>query len=252
VIVAIHQPHYLPWLRYMHKLASCDVFVLLDDVQYSKNGWQNRNRIKGAQGPVFLTVPVRNATFKRLNSVEIDHQTPWRDKHWKSLLTNYGRAPYFRQFGALFERVLATRWDLLVPLNCDLIEGLCQAFGIRVSLVRSSSFGIAGQHTDRLVRICQRLGADRYLTGAYAADNHLDEQMFAAAGIAVVRQTWVCPTYNQQHPRAGFLPELSCVDLLLNEGPRSLGTLMARVGGPPSSDSENMFGRRKTTALSLS
>jgi hypothetical protein len=225
MIVAMHQPHYLPWLRYMHKLASCDLFVILDDVQFTKNGWQNRNKIKGAQGPVCLTVPVRDATFKPINAVEIDPQSTWREKHWKSLWFTYGKAPFFRQFGPVFEQALAKRWDVLAPLSCHLIQALCEGFGIHTSLVLSSTLGVGGSGTERLVRICQVLGADRYLTGAYAATNHMDERMFADQGIRVEIQGWECPRYRQQFPGIGFLPDLSGVDLLFNEGPGSLRVL---------------------------
>jgi hypothetical protein len=215
----------------MHKLASCDVYVLLDDAQYTKNGWQNRNKIKGPQGPVLLTVPVRDPAFKPINEVEINNQTPWAASHWKSLLFNCGKAPYFRQYAEPFEGILAKRWDLLSSLNGHLIATLCRAFGIETPLLLSSSLGIPGHGTERLVQICQRLGASTYLTGAFAAGNHLDEQMFADAGINVVIQAWECPAYRQQFPATGFVPDLSAVDLLLNEGPSSLQIL---TGGPAS------------------
>ena len=122
MIVAIHQPHYLPWLRYMHKMASCDVFVLLDDTQYEKNGWQNRNKIKGPNGPILLTVPVRHASFRPICEVEINPQTAWQEKHWKSLLTCYGKAPYFRRYAPALEDILAAPWERLAALNVRAIR----------------------------------------------------------------------------------------------------------------------------------
>lgn len=227
MIVAIHQPHYLPWLRYFHKIASCDVFVLLDDAQFTKNGWQNRNTIKGAQGPVLLTVPVRNASFKPINWVEIHQQTAWREKHWKSLLSCYARAPFFGRYAEIFEHMYATtRWVMLSDLTYELTRELCSALRISTPLVLSSSLSAPGRSSLRLVELCRRLGATKYLTGAFAAANHLDWQVFADAGIKVVTQEWVCPTYSQQFESIGFLPELSAVDLLFNEGPASLGLLM--------------------------
>ena len=216
----------------MHKIASCDVFVLLDDAQFTKNGWQNRNKIKGAQGPVLLTVPVRDASFKPISQVEIDHQAPWRGKHWKSLQIQYGRAPFFRRYREVFEQTFAKRWDLLSPLNGHLLEALCGVFGIQTSMVRSSTLGVPGSGTERLVSICRRLGATRYLTGAFAAGNHLEAQAFARAGIGLITQVWECPAYRQQFPAAGFVPELSSVDLLFNEGPESLRVLMGAIAGP--------------------
>jgi WbqC-like protein len=227
MIVAIHQPHYLPWLRYLHKMASCDVFVVLDDTQYEKNGWQNRNKIKGPNGPVLLTVPVRDPSFKRICDVEINSQAPWGAKHWKSLLMCYGKAPYFRRYASIFEHVLATPWDRLAPLNERLLRDLAPALGITSQIVLSSGLDVPGTATERLIGICRRLGAHQYLTGAFAAGNHLDSAVFADAGIELAIQEWVCPTYGQQFPAQGFLPELSVVDLLFNEGPRSLESLMA-------------------------
>jgi len=230
MIVAIHQAHYLPWLRYIHKVASCDVFVVLDDVQFTKNGWQNRNRIKGSQGPVLLTVPVRDASFKPINVVRVDDQAPWREKHWKSLQSSYGRSPFFARYKERFEHAFAKRWDLLAPLNHHLLEAICEAFGVQTQIVLSSDLGVWGKGTERLVKICQRLGATEYVTGAFAASNHLDAQPFADAGISLRTQIWECPPYRQQFPSRGFIADLSCIDLLFNEGPDSLRILL---GSPP-------------------
>jgi len=144
MIVAIHQPHYLPWLRYIHKVASCDVFVVLDDVQYTKNGWQNRNRIKGPNGPFLLTVPVRDATFRPITEVEVDPQISWRQKHWKSMLLSYAKAPYFPRWRDAFEEIYTTEWTSLASLNLRVLEALIRAFGIQTRLVRSSEIGAAG------------------------------------------------------------------------------------------------------------
>ena len=225
MIVAIHQPHYLPWLRYVHKMASCDVFVLLDDTQYEKNGWQNRNKIKGPNGPILLTVPVRHASFRPICEVEINSQAAWQEKHWKSLLSCYGKAPHFRRYAPVLEQIFTTPWERLAALNVRLIEELAGAFGVRSRIVLSSRLGIPGMATERLIGICRKLGATHYLSGEFAAGNHLDAQFFADSGIQLGIQDWSCPAYDQQFPGLGFIPELSCVDLLFNEGPRSLDRL---------------------------
>jgi hypothetical protein len=229
MIVAIHQPHYLPWLRYMHKMASCDVFVLLDDTQYEKNGWQNRNKIKGPNGPVLLTVPVRQASFRPICEVEINSQAAWQEKHWKSLVACYGKAPYFRRYGPAFEQILATPWERLAALNVRLIEELARACGIRGKILPSSCLGVPGMATERLIAICRKLGATRYLSGEFAAGNHLDAHAFADSGIQLTIQEWSCPRYDQQFPGLGFIPDLSAIDLLFNEGPQSLDRLAGRV-----------------------
>src|SRR5205823_10451543 len=98
VIVAIHQPHYLPWLRYFAKILRSDVFIVLDDIQYEKNGFQNRNKIKTPQGAQYLTVPVRRPTLRPIRAIEIDNATGWASRHRRALEINYGKAPYFERY----------------------------------------------------------------------------------------------------------------------------------------------------------
>jgi len=232
MIVAVHQPHYLPWLRYVDKIARSDLFVLLDDAQFAKNGWQNRNKIKTPQGWTYLTVPVEDPFGKPIVEVRICNREGWRKKHWNALRTSYGRAPYFRRYADAFEAVYVREWGSLCDLNLHLLGVILEALGVRTRLVRSSELGIPGRGTDRLVRICQALGAHGYLTGDYAAQNHLDPELFRRAGIEVVGQNWRCPIYRQQFPRTGFIPDLSIVDLLFNEGSRALHVLLHRPDQP--------------------
>jgi hypothetical protein len=232
MIVAIHQPHYLPWLRYVDKIARSDLFVLLDDAQFTKNGWQNRNKIKTPQGWTYLTVPVEDPFGKSILEVRICNREGWRKKHWNALRTSYGRAPYFRRYAEAFEAVYAREWESLCDLNLHLLGVILEALGVRTRLVRSSELGIPGQATERLVAICRAVGATAYLTGDYAAQNHLDPDLFRRAGIEVVSQNWRCPVYRQQFPEVGFLPDLAIVDLLFNEGDRALEVLLHRPEAP--------------------
>jgi hypothetical protein len=228
LIVAIHQPHYLPWLRYMAKMALADTFVLLDDVQYTKNGWQNRNRIKTANGWSYLTVPVHAHVTDRIVDVRVADDR-WRPRHWKSLQAAYGRAPYFQEHSAFFEGFYASPWERLVDLNVASLEYLRSALGLRAPLVRASSLGVSGEGSERLVRICKELGATVYLSGAYAAANHLDAVAFRGSGVELAVVEWTCPTYRQCHPKVGFLPDLSVVDLLFNEGEAARQVLLRGV-----------------------
>lgn len=232
MIVAIHQPHYLPWLRYVDKIARADLFVLLDDAQYTKNGWQNRNKIKTPQGWTYLTVPVEDPFGKPILEVRVCTREGWRRKHWNALRTCYGRAPYFRRYADAFEAVYAREWESLCDLNLHLLGVILKAVGVRTPLVRSSELGVPGQATQRLVALCRAVGATAYLTGDYAAHNHLDLDPFEQAGIKVVLQSWRCPTYRQQFPQVGFIPDLSVVDLLFNEGDHALEVLMGRLDRP--------------------
>ncbi len=225
MIVAIHQPHYLPWTRYVDKIARSDVFVLLDSAQYTKNGWQNRNKIKCAQGWMYLTVPVLGAFARPISEVRINNQARWREKHWAALCTNYSRAPFFGHYREYFEPIYRGQWELLHGLSVHVLKSLLSALGIRTPLVRSSALGVSGRGTELLADICVRLGATAYLSGDYAAGNHLDMRVFRERGIAVQLQGWQCQEYRQQHMQAGFVTDLSIVDLLFNEGEGSLAVL---------------------------
>jgi hypothetical protein len=117
VVVGIHQLHYLPWLRYFHKIECSDVFVILDDIQYNKNGYQNRNRIKTPQGDLMLTVPVFDRFAQSLDSVRIDNKRNWAAKHWRSIEQSYRRAPYFERYAPVLSAFYQRPWETLNELN---------------------------------------------------------------------------------------------------------------------------------------
>src|SRR5712691_5935449 len=124
VKVAIHQPQYLPWLGHFAKLAAADCWIFLDTVQYEKNGWQNRNRIKTSRGAQWLTVPVRARLGTLIRDVVIDEAQPWGRKHLEALRVNYARAPHFARYFSELERLLARPWRLLADLNVELTRFL--------------------------------------------------------------------------------------------------------------------------------
>ena len=110
MILAIHQLHYLPWLRYFHKIASADVFVVLDNIQFNKNGWQNRNKIKTDQGELILTVPVLHKMGQSLAEVEIDNKQPWRRKHWGAISNHYRKATFFKEHEPFLRGIYEKDW----------------------------------------------------------------------------------------------------------------------------------------------
>lgn len=220
-LLSAHQPQYLPWLGFFDKVARADVFVLLDDVQFKKNEWQNRNRIKGPSGPQWLTVPVRHRFPQTIAEVEIAPPPSWSRKHQQALRTNYGKAPFFDAEMPLFAELLEASWDHLAPLNVEIIRRLTQRLGIGTELRLSSEVPVRDDPTLRLVDLCRELGADAYLSGS--GGDYLDEQAFDAAGIEVAVQSYDHPRYPQLH--GDFEPFLSIVDLLMNCGDDSLATL---------------------------
>jgi len=167
--VAIHQPQYVPWLGYLDKLDRADVFVLLDTVQFKKHEWQNRNRIRTAQGWQYLTVPVLHEFPQRLEQVRINNQRDWRRKHRQALETHYGKAPYYEQYAPVVREFLARDWERLALLNEAVLAVLAGAFGITTPMVKASHYETRDEPTGRLVDLCKSVGADCYLAGAGGA-----------------------------------------------------------------------------------
>ena len=229
MILAAHQPHYLPWLRYFDKNSRADVFVVLDDVQYNKNGWQNRNRIKGASGPVLLSVPVQHRYQAPLPEVTIDGDR-WRRQHLMSLRTSYGRSPGFERVFPPLAALLGGKQASLVELNQQMLTLFLDLLGIRTEVVLSSTLKVEGIATERLANLCRKLGASHYLSGGHAARTYLDAPLLARAGIRLLHHEWTAPVYEQAHPRAGFVADLSIVDLLASDPDRA-PALLGAAGG---------------------
>jgi len=221
VIFAAHQPQYLPWLGYLHKMAHCDVFVILDNVQYKKREYQNRNKIRTAEGSAWLTVPVqtKGRGDQMIREVRIDASRPWANDHWKSLQQHYRRAPYFEEHQPFFEALYTKPWDHLMDLNLEVIGYLRRCFNIHSVLYFESMLNISGRQTDRLTAIGRALGADVYLSGV-GGRQYLEEAKFRQAGMSVRYQEFVHPVYPQVYP--GFVPNLSAVDMLFNVAPSAL------------------------------
>lgn len=228
MIVGIHQLHYLPWLRYFHKISHSDVFVLLDDIQYNKNGWQNRNKIKGDRGEIVLTVPVYGKFQQNLDEVKIDNKANWRKKHWGSLVNYYSRSAHFADYRDALFAIYERQWEKLNDINYEMLKVFTAALGIKTKICLSSQLDAPGEATERLVNICKAVGCDTYFSGAHATEAYIDMQVFDAAGIKLKVQEWKAPEYSQLFPAAGFVPDLSIVDILFNEGARSAEILGLR------------------------
>jgi len=232
-IVGILQPGYLPWLGFFEQVLRSDIFVIYDDVQYDKHGWRNRNRVKGPQGPVWLTVPVRTKGLGKpnINEVIIDPaQSRWAQKHCLTLQQLYGKSPFFSEYYSSLEKTLSEPWEKLVDLDLTLIRLIAGWLGLNTDFVLSSSLGCdAEDPTQRLVEICQAVGADIFYEGS-SGKNYLDLSKFAAANVQVIFQEYQCQPYPQLF--GDFVSHLSVVDLLFNCGPDS-PTYVPGWGPPP-------------------
>lgn len=222
--VVILQPGYLPWLGFFDQLRRADVFVIYDDVQYTKRDWRSRNRIKTQTGEKYLTVPVINrGRFSQLiKETEIDYSQNWQHKHLATILTSYKRAPFFENYYLGLEKILNSKPKYLLELNTQIINTCANWLGIKTPLIFSSDLNIAGSSTSRLVNICKHLKADSYLTGD-AASAYLDSSLFDLAGIKLEYHGYKHPFYKQLYPP--FLLYMSIIDLLFNHGSESLDIL---------------------------
>jgi hypothetical protein len=221
MIVSINQPAYLPWLGYFHRIAVTDVHIVLDHVQFEKNSFINRNKIRTRQGWCWLTVPVRTAgKFGELpiNELGIAGEKPWAPKHWETMRLNYCKAPFFDQHAAFFRGVYTRTWLNLVDLAHEVTGYLLDAFGIRTKLYFSSQMQAFGKKDELVLNLCRELGATVYLSGPLGR-NYLREELFGQHNIAVRYDDYQHPTYPQVHP--GFEPYMAAIDLLFNAGPAS-------------------------------
>jgi WbqC-like protein len=239
--LVVVQPSYLPWLGYFDQIRRCDRFVFYDDVQFDKNGWRNRNRVKAAAGPVWLTVPVRTGgrMGQAINEVEIANTIPWARKHLKTIGEAYARAPHCAAYLPALAGLLDRQWERLADLDISLIRLMCRWFGLSRPMARSSELGIEGDRNTRLLALCRHFGADTYLSGN-AAQAYLDVEMFAAEGIRVEWQDFRHPEYPQRH--GPFVSHLSALDLVLNVGEECAAVLasaaraVARSTAVPAGD----------------
>ena len=226
LILTAHQPVYLPWLGLLHKIALADAFVWFDDVQYQDKDWNNRNRVKTAAGPVWLTVPVfnKNHYALKLKDVLIRNDMPWRRKHWKTIALSYAKAPYASRYLPFFEDLYRQEWKKLSEFNEHMLKFLLAQLGIQVAFSRLSEMELQSKKSSLVLEMCQRLQPDVYLFGAQGR-TYADEAAFHDAGIRLEFQDYLHPTYRQQH--GPFVSHLSVIDLLFNHGPDSLEIIMS-------------------------
>jgi hypothetical protein len=232
MIISVHQPQYIPWLGYFDKIANSDAFVFLDQVQYKEREFQNRNKIRTDRDGLWLTVPVisKGLGRQRISDVLIDNEIDWRKQHLLSLKNYYGRAGYFKDHLQFLEGLYGRQWGKLSELNVYIIDYLLDELAIKTPVYFESKLDITQAKTDRVIEICRKMNADTYLSGM-GGKEYLEEEKFAKAGIKLAYQDFKHPVYRQQFmkEKGDFLPLMSALDLLFNEGPNSRSIL--NIGG---------------------
>ncbi len=228
MILSAHQPNYLPYIGFFHKIASCDIFAIWDTVQFVKRGtfgWMNRNRIKTHDGWMWLTVPVltKGKYDQLIIDTYINNKLPWRKKHWRSINLNYNSAPYFGKYSSFFEGLYEKDWEKLAYLNETIIRHIVDILGIKTKIIKCSDLKLNSHGTDLIIETCKKLGADTFLSGIHGKD-YLEEEKFRDNNIKLIYQDFKHPQYRQLH--GSFIEGMSVIDLIFNEGGNSLGLIM--------------------------
>src|SRR5574338_241489 len=216
--VVILQSNYIPWKGYFDLIHDADLFIFYDDLQYTKNDWRNRNKIKAASGAEWITIPAGSDTNRLICEVELKDPT-WQQKHWKTLLQNYRNCPHFERYQSFFEDFYrGRRWANLSDMNQRLIRHIATEFlGIRTEFQDSRVFNLSGQKQDRLLELVSKVGTERYISGP-AAKSYIESARFEEAGIELVWKDYSgYPEYPQRFPP--FEHGVSILDLLFNVGP---------------------------------
>lgn len=232
MILAAHQPHYLPWLGYLDKIRRADKFLIVDHVQFERRNFQNRTRIPAPsteEGWRWLTVPVvQNSREERILDKRLADDPHWRRKHWMALEQIYRRAPYYPRYAPPLRAILETNHATLVELNMALLKLFLDAFEIRTPLGFTSQMGpIPGQKSEFVLNMCRMAGASVYLSGEGACRDYLDEKAFREGGVDIQWQGFKHPEYPRGRGE-GPLPGITALDLLFHCGPRSADVLAGR------------------------
>lgn len=220
----ILQPTYLPWIGYFELIDPSDIYVVFDHVQFERKSWQNRNKIKTANGEICLIVPVQKMPQKTpISKIKISYQqgNPLKN-HWKTIELAYKKAKYFEEYKSLFEKVYSIKYVLLKDLNITIIKLVCEILGIKKNIVFSSELNLEDKDmakTEKVVNLCKRQGIT-HLYDAKGAEEFLDKSLFKKEGISIDFQDYKHSKYSQLWGE--FIPYLSVIDLIFNEGDKSL------------------------------
>lgn len=220
--VAIVQSNYIPWKGYFDLIASVDEFVIYDAVQFTRRDWRNRNRIKTPQGVRWLTVPVLTKGRARQSIRETQTDGPhWADVHWRTIQSNYARAPHFDYIAASIEPTFKNPPANLSALNEQLIKSICVMLGISTRITTDQNYRLIEGKLLRAADLCEQSGATTYVSGP-AAKAYLDESILRACGI---QTEWFDYSGYPEYPQlwGDFVHEVSILDLLFNCGPDAPG-----------------------------
>lgn len=218
--LTIHQPEFLPWLGFLHKISLAETVVILDDIQYRHQYFQNRNKIRTKEGWTWMIIPVRHQALDewQINMVEIDEKIRWRRKIIGSIEVNYSKCPFFTEYWPELKEIFNRDYKQLIDLNMEIIRFLFRVFEMERKILFSSEFGLTSKKGELVFDICKKMGATTYISGI-SGKEYLDMARFEHAEIPVEFQEFHHPVYQQRY--SPFIPCMSSIDLLFNHGPNS-------------------------------
>ncbi|HKC69005.1 MAG TPA: WbqC family protein [Bacteroidia bacterium] len=214
--IAILQSNYIPWKGYFDLIAKVDVFVIYDEVQYTKNDWRNRNLIQTPNGPQWLTIPVRQESLNQKIFESKISANNWQRKHISSLQGNYSRAQFFNEYKERVFNLYECQSNFISEVNVLFIKGICELLGIKTQIINSNELNLQGNRNIRLLEACKKLNADIYITGP-AAKNYLQTDLFKQEAIEV---EWMDYTGYKEYKQVyePFSHGVTILDLIFNAG----------------------------------
>lgn len=223
----ILQPTYLPWMGYFEMINSSEIYIVFDHVQFEKKSWQQRNKIKTANGVIYLTIPVEKAPRKTpISEIKISYtQGNPLENHWKTIELAYKKAPYFEKYKEQFKKIYSKKHILLRDLNVEIIKLVCDILGIKKKIIFSSELNLKDENmgkTEKVMNLCKNQGIT-HLYDAKGAEIFLDKTLFQKEGITIKFQDYKHPEYPQLWEE--FVPYLSVIDLIFNKGDESLSII---------------------------
>jgi hypothetical protein len=228
MILTAHQPVYLPWLGLFHKISLADVFCLFDIAQYQKCDFNNRNKIKTPDGSLLLTVPVNaHGRFdEKIKNTKIANNL-WKRQHFKAIYYNYKKSPFFNIYIEDLEDIyMGKEYKYLSDLNSTMLIYFLEKLDINTKIITASDYDFTGKKSDLVLDMCLKLKANKIIFGANGKD-YVDVKSFKSNNIEMIFQDYVHPKYNQSLQKNGFLPYMSIIDLLFNEGENSKEIIMS-------------------------
>jgi len=216
-IVTIHQPESFPWMGFFNKMIMADDYIILDNVDFRKNYFQNRNQILTKQGPAFITIPVDNKKYKAINEIRIVEQKNWQKKQFATLCQTYSKSPYYNLHKEFLESLYSSEYELLIDFNMRVIDYVRRVLDIDTPMSMASDLNVRGTSTELLIELCKKHNATHYLAGRDGI-NYLNTDLFNDAGIKIIFQDFNIPEY-QHFNHNSFYPFMSVFDLLFNYPP---------------------------------